>query len=410
MTAEKTSFPKDKIRVLLLENIHPQAVDLFKSEQFQVERIPKLSEEELIAKIPSIHIIGLRSKTKLTPKVLSAAKKLIAIGCFCIGTDQTDLEFAAEQGIAVFNSPFSNTRSVAEVVLSNIIALSRHISDDNLNMHKGIWKKSAKGKNEVRGKTLGIVGYGHVGSQLSVLSESMGMHVQYYDHVPKLALGNASPVNSLEELLRTSDFVSLHVPYTQSTHEMITANEIAMMRKGSYLINYARGKVAKVPDVAEALKAGHLAGAAWDVFPKEPAPGIKEFYTELQGCPNTILTPHIGGSTEEAQEAIGLEVATKLVNFMNNGSTVSSVNFPEVDLPNNPNVHRIVNVHWNVPGVLKEFNEALSKYNINAQMVATKGKIGVFMCHIDTLNTSVSVEAKDTIANHKHSIRTRVLF
>jgi D-3-phosphoglycerate dehydrogenase len=401
------SYPKNKINILLLEGIDQQAVDGFKDEGFNVETIAKLEEDELCEKIKNVHVIGVRSKTQLNRKVLSHAKKLMAVGCFCIGTDQTDLEFAAEKGIVVFNAPFANTRSVAEVVMSHIVALARGIGDDNKNMHQGIWVKASKNKYEVRGKTLGIVGYGHVGSQLSILAEAFGMKVIYYDILPKLPLGNANPVDSLEELLQKSHFVTLHVPATEQTNNMISEAQLKLMKKGSYLINYARGKVVDVPAAAAALKSGHLRGAAFDVFPEEPHATGQAFVSELRGCPNTILTPHIGGSTEEAQALIGKEVASKLLQYINEGSTIAAVNFPEIMLPVNSSKHRILNIHKNVPGVLRDINNVLCAYNITAQVLNTKGPTGYFMCAVDS---EVSLEVKEKLAKLSNSIRTRALF
>eukprot|EP00475_Leptophrys_vorax_P015922 TRINITY_DN2230_c0_g1_i1.p1 TRINITY_DN2230_c0_g1~~TRINITY_DN2230_c0_g1_i1.p1 ORF type:complete len:438 (+),score=135.43 TRINITY_DN2230_c0_g1_i1:77-1315(+) len=401
------SYPKSKIHILLLENIDESAVESFRTQGFHVETYSKLSQEELIAKIPNVHVVGIRSKTQMNKEVLAAAKKLMAVGCFCIGTDQTDLDFAAEKGIVVFNAPFANTRSVAELVMSHIVALARGIADDNRNMHQGIWTKVSKGKNEVRGKVLGIVGYGHVGSQLSILAEAFGMKVLYYDILPKLPLGNAIAVDSLDELLVKSDFVTLHVPGTDQTYNMISEPQLARMKKGSFLINYARGKCVDIPAAANALKSGHLKGAAFDVFPEEPHASGQRFESELCGLNNTILTPHIGGSTEEAQAAIGKEVALKLLNYINQGSTIAAVNFPEIDLPSDPKAHRVLNIHKNVPGVLRDLNNSLSSYNISAQVLGTKGAIGYFMANVES---SVSDEAKEKLSELPNTIKCRVLY
>jgi len=333
------------------------------------------------------------------------AKKLLCIGCFCIGTDQTDLECAASLGIAVFNSPFANTRSVAELVISNIIALSRKVGDQNKWMHQGQWKKTAVGCYEVRGKTLGIIGYGHVGSQLSVLAESLGLKVIFYDIIPKLPLGNAVAVNSMEELLKNADFVSLHVPYTKLTHNLIDEKQILLMQKGSYLLNAARGKCVNIEIVAKYLKNGHLAGAYFDVYPSEPT----NDKMALCQCPNTILTPHIGGSTQEAQSNIGHDVALKLVKYINEGATVACVNFPEVTLEPNANVHRILNVHRNVPGVLKKINGILSDFNVSAQVLKTTENLGYIMIEVDP-NPNFSKTVKAKLDALEETVRTRVLY
>ncbi|KYR01833.1 3-phosphoglycerate dehydrogenase [Tieghemostelium lacteum] len=350
----QTSFPKDKINILLLENIHTAAVKSFEAEGFHIESISSsLPEEKIIEKIRDVHVLGLRSKTKVTEKILDAAKRLLAIGCFCIGTDQVDLEQAEKRGIPVFNSPFCNSRSVAELIIAEIITLSRRLGDKSSEMHKGVWKKDSKGCNEIRGKTLGIVGYGHIGSQLSVLAEAMGMNVLYYDIARKLPLGNSKMCTDMKSLLEQSNFVTLHVPDTEVTRNMIKQEEINLMRKGSYLLNASRGKVVDIKALADALRSGHLAGAAVDVYPMEPEANCSDWVNELQGCPNTILTPHIGGSTEEAQEAIGLEVSDLIIKFINTGSSAGSVNFPEVNPSVNPSTHRILNIHHNKPGVLR---------------------------------------------------------
>lgn len=403
---EKTSFPKNKIKVLLLESISQSAIDILAKEGFQVESVHKLSDNDLKEKIKEVHIIGVRSKTKLSSSILEEAKKLLAVGCFCIGTDQTDLEFAASKGIPVFNSPYANTRSVAEMVLAELIILARQMGDRSMECHQGKWNKRSDACYEVRGKTLGIVGYGHVGSQLSIISEALGFRVIFYDILPKLPLGLASACNSLDELLSRADFVTLHVPDTNETKNMIGAKQIATMKSGSYLVNASRGTVVDVDATAAALRSGHLAGAAFDVYPYEPASAAERFVTPLQGCPNTFLTPHIGGSTEEAQTAIGVEVATKLVKFINQGNTIDSVNFPQVALPDDPNSHRMLHIHRNIPGVLKNINDILSQYNINGQMLLTRGGVGYLMADV---NKEISHECFSKLRELDSTIRTRKL-
>jgi D-3-phosphoglycerate dehydrogenase len=343
----------------------------------QVETHDKaISEEDLLAKIPEVHAVGVRSKTSLSAQVIAAGKKLLTIGAFCIGTDQTDLDAASLNGTAVFNAPFANTRSVAELVLGEMIMLARQVVDRCAECHAHKWNKSSAGCVEVRGKTLAIIGYGHVGSQLSVLAEALGLHVQFYDVMPKLPLGNAVAKESLEAAIRTADFLSLHVPAEAGTTNLIGAREIAWLPKGSFLLNASRGSVVDIDAAAAALRSGHLSGAAFDVYPEEPSAAGDPFLTPLQGCKNTILTPHVGGSTEEAQVAIGKEVAQKMISYINSGITLGSVNLPEVSLVKAPTSHRILNIHRNVPGVLKEVNHQLEEFNINAQMLQTRGPIG----------------------------------
>lgn len=404
----ETSYPKSRIKVLLTENISKFAVEEFKHESFQVDCVPKgLSEEELLERVGEYHIIGVRSKTKLTAKVLKAARVLKTIGCFCIGTDQTDLETAANLGIPVFNAPFANTRSVAELVIANLIMLARQAGDRNNECHRNVWNKVSKGCYEVRGKKLGIIGYGHVGSQVSVLAEALGMNVFFYDILKKLPLGNATTCRTMEELLAVSDFVSVHVPGTPETKDLIGEKEIATMPKGSYLLNLARGKVVNVDATAAALHSGHLSGAAFDVYPAEPASKAEKFESVLIGCPNTILTPHIGGSTEEAQVNIGLEVAQKLVKFMNEGNTVDAVNFPHVSLAHSVSTHRVLNVHKNVPGVLRAINDVLADFNVTAQVLMTTKLIGYLMIEVDK---EVSKEVKQQLKGLENSIATRLLY
>jgi D-3-phosphoglycerate dehydrogenase len=348
----KTSLDKSKIRFLLLEGIHPSAIEVLKSAGYsQIESLPGALEGPVLhAKIAEAHFIGIRSRTQLTAEVFSHANKLAAVGCFCIGTNQVDLEAAREKGIAVFNAPFSNTRSVAELVLAEAILLLRGVPEKSAAAHRGGWLKSAENAYEIRGKTLGVVGYGSIGTQLSVLAEALGMHVTFFDVVNKLPLGNARQVQKLEDLLAFSDIVTLHVPETPATHQMIGAEQIAALKQGAILINASRGMVVDIDALAAALRAGKLLGAAIDVFPVEPRSNKESFESPLRGLDNVILTPHIGGSTMEAQANIGLEVAEKLVKYSDNGTTTTSVNFPEVALPAHAGKHRILHIHRNVPG------------------------------------------------------------
>jgi D-3-phosphoglycerate dehydrogenase len=387
-------FDTKDIKVLLLENVNEAGVDILRGQGYQVEAIKaSLGEDQLIEKIRDVHVIGIRSKTKLTKKVLEEAKHLIVIGCFCIGTNQVDLQTAASQGIAVFNSPFSNSRSVAELVISEIIALARQLADRSMELHNGTWNKVSKGCWEIRGKTLGIVGYGHIGSQLSVLAESMGMSVIYYDVLTTMGLGTARQVATLDDLLAQADFVSLHVPATSETKNLIGKAEFAKMKDGSYLINNARGTVVDIPAMIEASRSGKLAGAAIDVFPNEPA-GNGDYFTsdlnswtkDLVGLKNIILTPHIGGSTEEAQSAIGVEVSTALVRYVNEGTTLGAVNLPEVNLRSltldQPDCMRVIYIHKNVPGVLRQVNGILLHHNIEKQMSDSRGDVAYLMADI----------------------------
>lgn len=401
------TFPKSQIRVLLLEKIAKDAIDMFEAEGYQVECRDKITEDELVALIPDIHILGVRSKTQVTERVLAASKRLLAVGCFCIGTDQTDLQAAARNGKCVFNAPFANTRSVAEMVIGNIISLLRQIPDRSRECHEGKWNKVSNNCWEARGKVLGIVGYGHVGSQVSILAESMGMIVKFYDVIPKLALGNATSASSLDQILESSDIVTMHVPLTNDTADMISTAEFAKMKKGSYFLNAARGPVVDVVALANAVKSGHIAGCAVDVFPQEPASAIEELVSELRGLRNTILTPHIGGSTEEAQTAIGKEVAGKIISFINTGSTLGVVNMPEIFLPPSKNSHRILNFHQNVPGVLRDINNILSSYNVKGQMLLTQATEGYLIVDVDS---QVSEEVRAQIAELPSSIKTRLLF
>ena len=406
----KTSFPKEQIKVLLLENIHSVATDIFKSEGYQVENLPgALKEDELIERIRDAHILGIRSKTSVTERVLKEAKHLLTLGCFCIGTNQVELEAAKIRGIPVFNAPFGNTRSVAEMVIAEIIMLARCLGQRSSEMHQKTWKKVSTGCYEVRGKTLGIVGYGHIGTQVSTLAEALGMKVIFYDIVSKLPLGNARRANTLNEVLTDADFVTLHVPATPQTHYMMSNDQLSQMKNGSYLINASRGTVVEIEALAARLKSQHLAGAAIDVYPEEPESNTNSFATALQGIPNVILTPHIGGATEEAQSNIGEEVPTALIQYINSGSTGWSVNFPNLDLPPTKNSHRILNAHKNVPGVLREINRIVSDLgaNINAQALTTEGEMGYLI--IDT-DKALSLEVKKAIETLPTSIKTRILY
>ena len=406
-----TSLDKSKIKFLLLEGIHPSALDTLRRAGYtQIESIAgALPEEELLQKIADVHFVGIRSRTQLTAEVFAQAHKLVAVGCFCIGTNQVDLNAARERGIAVFNAPYSNTRSVAELVLAEAILLLRGIPEKNAVAHRGGWLKSADNAYEIRGKTLGIVGYGSIGTQLSVLAESLGMQVAFYDVVSKLPLGNARQVASLHELLGQSDIVTLHVPELPSTQWMIGAFEIAAMKPGSILINAARGTVVEIEPLAEALRAKKLLGAAIDVFPVEPRTNKDEFISPLRGLDNVILTPHIGGSTIEAQANIGLEVAEKLVKYSDNGTSTSSVNFPEVALPSHPGKHRLLHIHRNVPGVLSHINSILSdnQINIAAQYLQTNEAVGYVVIDMDAASSDLAL---DKLAQVPGTLRSRVLF
>ncbi|MGM0522295.1 MAG: phosphoglycerate dehydrogenase [Pseudomonadota bacterium] len=407
----KTSLDKSKIKILLLEGVHQSAVDNFHNAGYEnIEHLPtSLDEESLIEKIRDVHFIGLRSRTQLTERVFAAAEKLVGVGCFCIGTNQVDLDAALKRGIAVFNAPYSNTRSVAELVLAEAIMLLRGIPEKTARAHEGGWLKSAKNSHEARGKTLGIVGYGSIGAQLSVLAESLGFNVIYYDVIAKLGMGNASQVGSLEELLGRSDVISLHVPDLPSTRWMIGEKEIATMKPGAIFINASRGSVVEIEPLAEALKAGKLNGAAIDVFPVEPKGNDEEFESPLRGLANVILTPHIGGSTLEAQENIGIEVSEKLITYSDNGTTVTSVNFPEVALPAHPDKHRLLHIHDNVPGVLSEINRVLSEsgINISGQYLQTNEKVGYVVIDVDKAYGPQALEALKEVS---HTLKIRALY
>jgi D-3-phosphoglycerate dehydrogenase len=410
VTDKVTSFPKDQIKVLLLENVHASAHELFRSEGFHLETLGgAIAEEDLARRVEDVHILGIRSKTKVTDRVLSGARRLLTVGCFCIGTNQVDLLGSKRRGVPVFNAPFSNTRSVAEMIMAEIVMLSRHLGDRAREMHAGQWRKMAAGSFEVREKTLGIIGYGHIGRQVGVIAEALGMRVLFFDTAAKLPMGNNRSKKSLDELLAQSDFVTLHVPETQQTRGMIGAREIATMRPGGYLLNASRGTVVDVVALAAAIKRGHLGGAAIDVFPQEPETNSDGFETPLRGLPNVVMTPHIGGSTAEAQEAIGREVAAALIKFVNGGETTGAVNFPVVDVPPTPAKHRILNVHRNVPGVLRDINRIVSEKgaNIAAQVLATDPDIGYLVMDLDE---DVSRDVKNAMATLETSIKTRILY
>ncbi|MBS1958025.1 MAG: phosphoglycerate dehydrogenase [Bdellovibrionales bacterium] len=394
-------------KVLLLENIHPIARDLFVKEGFQVDTMKgAFTEAELIQKVPGYDILGIRSKTFLTPKFFEAAESVGTVGCFCVGTNQVDLNAARSHGTVVFNAPFSNTRSVAEMVIAEIVMLSRKLGTRNTEMHQGVWNKGSVQCFEVRGKTLGIVGYGNIGVQVSYLAEAMGMRVVFYDVISKLPIGNAKPMSTLEECLAESDFVTLHVPATDGTYRMIGTNEIKQMKPGSYLINNARGDVVDIPALEAAITSKHLAGCALDVYPEEPENNTNSYSSPMKGVENVILTPHIGGATEEAQVNIGREVASTLIRFAQTGSTFRSVNFPQTDIPLDRQFTRLTNVHQNVKGVLKDINEILSSAgaNIQAQSLHTDKDIGYL---ITDLNQPITDDLIKTIQNLKTSIRTR---
>lgn len=397
------------LRVLLLENIHASAQEMLAAEGFQVERTSSaLKPEELAERLRGVHLLGIRSKTTVPEESLKYAEDLLAIGAFCIGTNQVDLLASSVHGVPVFNAPFSNTRSVAEMVLAEVVVLTRQLFDRSREVHAGQWRKVATGSHEVRGKTLGIIGYGHIGSQLGVLAESLGMRVLYYDVMTKLPLGNSRSVPTLNGLLAESDFVTLHVPALSSTHMMMGAEQFQAMKPGACLINASRGTVVDIPALAQALRSKHLGGAAVDVYPEEPEGNSDGFITELQGLPNVVLTPHIGGSTEEAQASIGKEVATSLLKFVKGGATTGAVNFPNVEAPINPGTHRIINVHRNTPGVLRDINRIVSDFNANihAQVLSTDANVGYLVMDLDH---DVSQQVCVAIAGLETDIKTRIV-
>ncbi len=405
------SLNKDKIRFLLLEGVHDNALKVLNGAGYtNIEYLKTaLDEAELIEKIKDAHFVGIRSRTQLTRKVLESAEKLIAIGCFCIGTNQVDLEAALELGIPVFNAPYSNTRSVAELVLAETIMLMRGIPEKNAVVHRGGWNKSAKDSYEVRGKTMGIVGYGSIGSQLSVLAESLGMKVIYHDVVTKLPLGNAVQAASFDELLEQADIVTLHVPDLPSTRNMMTKEQFDKMKDGAFFINAARGGCVDIDDLAAALQSKKLLGAAIDVFPKEPKSADEEFFSPLRAFDNVILTPHVGGSTQEAQANIGLEVGEKFVKYSDQGDTTSAVNFPNVSVPFIEGTHRLLHIHKNVPGVLSQINAAFAKAGINiaAQSMLTRGDVGYLVMDVDDHDSEKALERLKAVPE---TIKVRVLF
>jgi len=413
MPPKKTSFAKEEIRIVLLEGISQSAVNTFRNAGYsQIQTHSKsLPEDELKAHIADAHILGIRSRTQLTNEVLSHAKKLIAVGCFCIGTNQVDLEAAELSGIPVFNAPYSNTRSVAELVIAQAIMLARGIAAKNAQCHRGGWDKSARGSHEVRGKTLGIIGYGHIGTQVGVLAEALGMQVLFYDVETKLSLGNAQAAASLEQVLERADIVTLHVPQTPATQWMIGAEQLAKMKPGSHLINASRGSVVDIEALDKVLHSKHIAGAAIDVFPVEPKGNGELFQSPLTAHDNVILTPHIGGSTLEAQDNIGMEVAAKLVRYSDNGSTLSAVNFPEVTLPEHQGSLRLLHIHHNVPGVLSKINDTFSQHNFNidGQFLRTDSKVGYVVIDINAKRAQARLIRKE-LAAIEGTLRTRILY
>lgn len=403
------SYPKNRIKVLLLENIHPLAAELFTAEGYQVQVLPgSLTEAELIKELKDISILGIRSATKVTEKVLQHAPRLLGVGAFCIGTNQIDLSAAARNGVAVFNAPYSNTRSVVELTIGEIIMLARKTFARSTDMHAGVWNKSASGSMEVRGKSLGIIGYGNIGSQLSVLAEGLGMKVFFYDITDKLTLGNATRCTSLQELLQQSDIVSVHVDGRPENKSLIGAQEITTMKDGALLVNNSRGSIVNVTAVAAAITSGKIGGYAADVFPEEPE-NNQEFTSPLRGLPNVVLTPHIGGSTQEAQRNIGEFVAQKLMSFINTGNTVLSVNIPNLQLPQLNNAHRLIHIHQNVPGVLAKVNSIItgSGSNIVGQYLSTNNNIGYVITDIEQ---KYSESIKQQLAELPETIRIRLLY
>ena len=403
------SYPKNRIKILLLENVHPDAFENLSEDGFSVELVKhSLPEEELIKKIKGVHVLGIRSKTQVTPKVLEAANKLLVIGAFCIGTTQIDLEQCKKNGVVVFNAPYSNTRSVVELAIGEIIMLMRSVFPRSTEIHNGQWQKTAVGSREVRGKNLGIVGYGNIGKQLSILAEAIGMRVYYYDVNDKLSLGNAIKCNTLEDLLNVSDVVTLHIDDNKANKNFIGQREINQMKTGALLVNLSRGFVVDIEALADALKSGKLAGAAVDVYPEEPrANGA--FYSELQGLSNVILTPHVGGSTEEAQRDIADFVPNKIMEYINSGNTVDAVNFPNIRLPKQSNAHRFLHIHKNVPGVMAKINKVLAKYemNITGQYLSTDSEVGYVISDLDKEYNKDVIKALKSVEN---TIKFRVLY
>lgn len=407
----QTSLDKSKIKFLLLEGVHQSALDTLKAAGYtNIDYLKtSLAADELKARIKDAHFVGIRSRTQLTEDIFAAAEKLVAVGCFCIGTNQVDLKAATKHGVAVFNAPYSNTRSVAELSLAEIIMLMRGVPEKNAQCHRGGWKKSAENSYEIRGKKLGIVGYGSIGTQLSVMAEGMGMEVYFYDVVTKLPIGNAKQVASLNELLNIADVISLHVPETSSTKWMMGADQFAQMKQGSILLNASRGTVVDIDALAGALESKKLLGAAIDVFPVEPRSNDEEFVSPLRAFDNVILTPHVGGSTLEAQENIGIEVGDKLAQYSDNGTTTSSVNFPEVALPSNPKLHRILHIHENVPGVMNAINQIFADNNINVcgQYLQTVEDIGYVVIDVEANASELALEKIKTVHG---TMKARVLY
>lgn len=408
---KNTSYPKEKINILFLENISDTAVRFFRDSGYSsVRKIPgALSEDQLMKEIKDVHLLGIRSKTQITSKVLDAAKKLQTIGCFCIGVNQVDLKYATNQGVAVFNAPYSNTRSVAELVIAASIMLIRRIPDKNKAAHEGLWMKDSKGSYELRGKTLGVIGYGNIGSQVSILAEAFGMKVIFYDTVTKLPLGNAVAKKTLKEMLAQADIVTLHVPETSSTKNLINKTTLKYFKKGSILLNYARGEVVDLDALRKAITEGQISGAAIDVYPWEPEKNGDRFQTPLQDLPNVILTPHIGGSTEEAQMNIGEDVSNKLFQYLEMGITIGSHTVPPLALPAQEGTHRILHIHKNVPGVLSAINTQLSKNGINilAQYLKTNEEIGYVVLDVDK---KLSSHAFQLLKEIRETIKVRLLY
>ncbi|KAL8673663.1 MAG: hypothetical protein Q9168_001918 [Polycauliona sp. 1 TL-2023] len=415
-------FATEDIKILLLENVNQTGRDILAAQGYQVDFLKtSLPEDDLVKRIRDVHVIGIRSKTQLTARVLREAKNLIVIGCFCIGTNQVDTQYAAQHGIAVFNSPFSNSRSVAELIIGEVIALARQLGDRSNELHHGTWNKVSSGCWEIRGKTLGIIGYGHIGSQLSVLAEAMGMTVVFYDVVNLMALGTAKQLPTLEALLAAADFVTCHVPELPETLNMIGQLQFDQMKRGSYLINASRGSIIDIPALIDAMRSGKIAGAALDVYPTEPG-GNGDYFTsdlnlwaeDLRSLKNIILTPHIGGSTEEAQSAIGIEVSESLVRYVNEGCTLGAVNLPEVNLRfltmEEENHVRVIYIHHNVPGVLRKVNEILGDHNVDKQTTDSRGDVAYLMADISDVNASVIKELYQNLEGLSSRIMTRVLY
>jgi D-3-phosphoglycerate dehydrogenase len=398
------------LKVLLLENIHPGARDQLIADGFDVEMVSSaLKDDELVARLAGVHVLGIRSKTQVRANVISQARDLMTIGCFCIGTNQVELASANAHGVPVFNAPFSNTRSVAELIISEVVALARQLGDRSREVHAGVWKKVATSCYEIRGKTLGIIGYGHIGRQVGVLAEMFGMRVVFFDVLTKLPMGNNQSRSTMEEVLAESDFVTLHVPETAQTKNMIGEAELAHMKPQSYLLNASRGTVVVIPALAAAIKSGHLAGAAVDVYPEEPEANGEGFQSELRGLPNVLLTPHIGGSTAEAQASIGREVATSLTKYIKGGATTGAVNFPVIEVPLEKGRGRVLNVHRNVPGVMRDVSRivAARDANIHAQVLATDSQVGYLVMDLDA---AVAPGVAEDIRALSTDIKTRVIY